>query len=113
MKEKKNYEEFGSNMKFLRKQKKMTQKELGEVLGYGYTTISNYENGRNEPSIEDLKKISLYFKVTIDYLVGNTFKNNSEQDYEMARELNGIKNTLDELSEKINRLSILNQNRTL
>ena len=112
MKDKKNYEEFGSNMKFLRKQKKMTQKELGEVLGYGYTTISNYENGRNEPSIEDLKKISHYFKVTIDYLVGNTSKSNAEQNYEIAKELKDIKETLDELSEKINRLSVLNQNRT-
>ena len=99
--------QFSSNMRFLRKQNKMTQRELGEVLGYGYTTISNYENGRNEPSIYDLKKIANYFEVTIDYLVGNTSKINSEQSYEYTKELESIRETLNELSNKINNLVAL------
>lgn len=49
----------GKNIKMLRKQKQLTQKELADMLGYGYTAISNYENGRNEPSIKTDMKIKI------------------------------------------------------
>ena len=49
--------QFKERLKSLRKQNKMTQADLAQVLNYGYTAISNYESGRNEPSISDLKKL--------------------------------------------------------
>ena len=61
----------GKNIKMLRKQKHLTQKELADMLGYGYTAISNYENGRNEPSIKDLIKISDIFGISVDELIGH------------------------------------------
>lgn len=64
--------EFNERLRALRKERKLTQTAMGEILGYGYTAISNYESGRNEPSISDLKKISKYFQVSLDYLVGLT-----------------------------------------
>ena len=50
-------QEFKDRLKMLRKEKKLTQVKLGEMLNYGYTAIANYESGRNQPAIADLKKL--------------------------------------------------------
>ena len=52
MKNKKHENNFKNTLKFLRLQNKLTQKSLGAAIGYGYTAISNYESGRNEPNEE-------------------------------------------------------------
>ncbi len=62
--------EFKHRLKMLRKEKKLTQVKLGEMLNYGYTAIANYESGRNQPAIADLKKIASIFDVSLDYLLG-------------------------------------------
>lgn len=62
--------EFKDRLKSLRKEKKITQVKLGEMLNYGYTAIANYESGRNQPSISDLLKIAQIFNVSMDYLLG-------------------------------------------
>lgn len=50
---------------------RISQNELAEKLNLKQKTISNYENGETEPDIETLKKISQFFRVSIDELVGN------------------------------------------
>ncbi len=65
-------QEFKTRLKILRKEKKLTQIKLGEMLNYGYTAIANYESGRNQPAIADLKKIASIFDVSLDYLLGVT-----------------------------------------
>lgn len=62
--------EFKDRLKMLRKEKNLTQMKLGELLNYGYTAVANYESGRNQPSISDLKKIASIFNVSMDYLLG-------------------------------------------
>lgn len=62
--------EFKERLRNLRKEKQLTQVRLSEMLNYGYTAIANYESGRNEPSITDLKKIAAIFDVSLDYLLG-------------------------------------------
>ena len=62
--------EFKDRLKALRKERRLTQVKLGEMLNYGYTAIANYESGRNQPSIPDLKKIASIFNVSMDYLLG-------------------------------------------
>ena len=61
-----------NRVKELRKQKHITQEELGKVLDIQKAAISKYENGRAEPSTEVLKKMSAFFGVSIDYLLGNS-----------------------------------------
>ena len=63
-------QDFKDRLKMLRKEKKLTQVKLGEMLNYGYTAIANYESGRNQPAIADLKKIASIFDVSLDYLLG-------------------------------------------
>lgn len=64
--------EFRQRLRLLRTEQNITQATLADYLDYGYTAISNYESGRNEPSINDLIKISDFFHVSVDYLVGKS-----------------------------------------
>lgn len=60
---------FKDRLTALRKEKGIKQLDLANILHYGSTAISNYESGRNEPCISDLKKIAKYFDVSMDYLL--------------------------------------------
>ena len=62
--------DFAKNLRKFRKDKGYSQQKLAKILGYGYTAIANYESGRNQPSIPDLKKIASIFNVSMDYLLG-------------------------------------------
>ena len=66
--------EFAKNLKRFRKQKNLTQTELGKMLNYGSTAIANYESGRNEPSLDVLIKLSEILDVSTDDLLGVTPK---------------------------------------
>lgn len=61
---------FKEILKNLRKEKCITQKKLAKELTISEDTIYNWEKGRSEPSIDDLIKISTFFNITIDFLVG-------------------------------------------
>lgn len=64
---------FGLRLKALRDEANMSQKELGEKLGLGRVTISNYESGTKEPDvIRMLTRASEVFDVPVDYLLGLT-----------------------------------------
>lgn len=61
---------FAENLRKYRKRKGMTQGELASVLHYGATAITNYEIGRNEPSLSDLVRLADCLDVSIDVLLG-------------------------------------------
>ena len=50
----------------LRKEKKMSQEELGLILGVSRQTINSLENGKYNPSILLAFKIANFFKKTIE-----------------------------------------------
>lgn len=54
----------------LRHEYGMNQRELGERLGVGQTTVSAWEKGRNEPDHETLHKMAQLFRCSIGYLTG-------------------------------------------
>jgi len=59
-------------LKQLRKEYKLSQKQVAEILGISESGYGYYEQGRNEPSIEMLNKLADRYNVTIDYLLGRT-----------------------------------------
>lgn len=61
---------FSIRLKELRKENKVTQKDLAKYLNLTANSICEWENSRSEPSISSLSKISSFFKCSIDYLVG-------------------------------------------
>lgn len=78
-----------------RKLAKMSQRELGNFLG-GYTkaTISRWENDVNDPSQEDLKKMSDIFNVSVPYLMGLTNDPDSISSNSEEFDLKAIKEAL-------------------
>lgn len=59
-------------LKRLREEKRMTQAELSKDLEISPSAIGMYEQGRRVLDVSTLKKISAYFNVSIDYLLGNS-----------------------------------------
>lgn len=64
--------EFKIRLKELRIEKNISQAEIGKLLNMSKMAISHWEKGNSEPSIDQLKKLALFFDVSIDYLVGYT-----------------------------------------
>ena len=60
---------FNSNIKFLRKHRGRTQDDVAFALDMKRSTLSGYENGVAEPSIDTLVAFSKYFNIAIDTLV--------------------------------------------
>ena len=62
---------LGNNIRFLRKNKGLTQEELAKGIGVKRSVIGTYEEGRAEPRLDTLKTLSIYFKLTIDELLNS------------------------------------------
>lgn len=60
---------IGEKIKKYREDKKMTQKDIAEILEVEPSTISKYELGMIEPNIESIKRLSETFGITIDELL--------------------------------------------
>ena len=60
---------FSDNIRFLRGKKEITQQDLADTLIITRSRYVSYEDGRSEPPIEVLVKISKFFNISIDLLV--------------------------------------------
>lgn len=61
---------FTDRLKTLRKEKKLTQKELAEQIGIKQNSYSDWETGKNEPSLENIIKLTKILDTTADELLG-------------------------------------------
>ena len=61
---------IGERLKILRKNKGISQRELGDIIGLKKSTVSLYENNKTEPNDEIKIIIARYFNVSADYLIG-------------------------------------------
>lgn len=73
---------LGVRIKQLRKEKELTQTELGKHLNVGKSTISQYETDTNMPDPEMILKIANFFNVSTDYLLGRSDKRKETLDDE-------------------------------
>lgn len=71
---------FPENLKHLRKSSGKTQKELGQILGVGQTTIANYEQGARFPDSETLLHIADLYGVSLDFLLGRSSEELAHED---------------------------------
>lgn len=63
---------FSDILRELRLDNKMTQEELSSILCVSRAVLSRYEVGDNEPDFDFLIRVSDYFNVSTDYLLGKT-----------------------------------------
>ena len=69
----------------LRKINNMSQREVAEAIGCSPVVYSRYETGAREPSIDVLIRLSSVFRVSVDYIIGNTtIEASALSDYEIA-----------------------------
>lgn len=73
---------LGNNIKELRKNKRMTQKDLAEAMRVSQQTVGAWETERAIPGADTLSDLADYFNVTTDYLLGRPEKkDNDNVDY--------------------------------
>ena len=60
------------NIKKYRKKKGLTLKQIGAALGVSECTVSHWDNGKREPSIENIKKLAGFLGCSIGDLLGVT-----------------------------------------
>lgn len=56
-------------LKKVRKERNLNQLKVAMDLNISREALSHYENGKREPSLDMLNKLSKYFNVSIDYLI--------------------------------------------
>ncbi len=61
----------GNRLKELRKNKNITQEELGNIIGVTKASICCYERGTRTPTLENLIDLMEFFGVNADYLIGS------------------------------------------
>lgn len=63
---------INDRIRTLRIERKLTQQELGELLGITAQAVSKWETGQATPDITLLPKLSVLFSCSIDSLFNNT-----------------------------------------
>ena len=62
-------ENIGANIRRLRVEHGETQQQLGEFLGYGPSTIANYESGYRLPDLETFFRIAFHYQAVLEDFV--------------------------------------------
>lgn len=69
---------FATNIRFLRRQRNISQEELAEMVGYkSFTTIQKWETGDSEPNMGVLRQLADIFHLSISELVETDLENKS------------------------------------
>lgn len=63
---------FGKRLTEVRKDKKMSQDEVGKLVGVHGAVIGRYEREEVKPSIEMATQLAEVLEISLDYLVGST-----------------------------------------
>jgi len=78
---------LGYRLRELRKENKMSQDDLGKLLGVSKVSVSGYENGTRMPSLDILHGILDVFGVSADYLMGRELNVVCEDDNSVSMSL--------------------------
>ena len=63
---------LGKNLKELRLERGLTQKEVADALKINSVTYLHYEKDQREPPLTLLAEMAVFFDVSVDYLLGLT-----------------------------------------
>lgn len=81
-----------TRLKELRKEKKLTQKELAEETDIPYRTLQRWENGESQIKPEKAEKLADFFGVSVGYLLGY-----DDNDFEKQIRIDVLNNVLNKL----------------
>jgi|GEM_PF-1141493 len=63
-------DKFPEKMKEARTKTRLSQKKIADAIGIPQSTLAKYELGTLQPSLETLAKITIYYHVRADWLLG-------------------------------------------
>jgi transcriptional regulator with XRE-family HTH domain len=63
-------ESFGARLAAIRRERDLTQEQLGEGVGLGKAGVSSWEVGRTKPDVEQCAQLCRFLKVSADRLLG-------------------------------------------
>lgn len=75
---------FGESIKKIRKEKGLTQKQLGEKLGISQAAIGQFESNSANPKIETMQKIADALNVSLNDLVPISYEREMQEAYELS-----------------------------
>lgn len=93
---------FSLQLKELRQQRNLSQKELAKILNVATGTVGNWEAGSREPDFSMAIKIADFFDVSLDRLLGREHLTDAvcekltANEYEMLRAFRSVGHTLGE-----------------
>ncbi|MBE6777873.1 MAG: helix-turn-helix transcriptional regulator [Ruminococcaceae bacterium] len=68
----KRYTPFGNRLRQLRSANHLTQERIAALLNLERSTYAKYETGSSMPHQDTLLRLAELFRVSVDYLLGNT-----------------------------------------
>lgn len=67
----------------IREEANLKQEDMAEILKVSQSNYSRWENGKELIPLVKLNILCNYFKVSMDYVIGNTRKRSSNKNYEL------------------------------
>jgi transcriptional regulator with XRE-family HTH domain len=96
--------EFPQRLRQLRRQKNLSQAQLGEKAGVHYTHISKYERGVSNPSLETIRGLADALGVSTDFLMEGDTEDAARarfQDRELLRQFQQVEQLADDDKELV------------
>ena len=97
-----------SLLKECRKSKGLTQYDASKIIGVARTTYADYENGKIQPPIDKIRKISEWLDLPLEKLMNIQYTEYAELDHKPD-----IVNSLDDIATEINQLNLNDQEKYL
>ncbi len=100
---------LGKRLQALRKQKKLTQKEVAARIDSALSQYTKYEYGYHYPTIEKLLKLAVLYNTTTDYLlIGRASEENQLVNLRLLKRFNSLESlSIDEQETAIEILDAL------
>ena len=95
-------------LKERRKIKGLTQYDASKIVGVARTTYADYENGKIQPPIDKIRKISDWLDLPLEKLMNIQYTEYAELDNK-----NEIVNALDDIASEIKQLSLKDKEKYL
>ena len=95
-------------LKERRKIKGLTQYDASKIVGVARTTYADYENGKIQPPIDKIRKISDWLDLPLEKLMNIQYEDYAELNYKSE-----IVNALDDIASEIKQLDLKDQEKYL
>ena len=95
-------------LKERRKIKGLTQYDASKIIGVARTTYADYENGKIQPPIDKIRKISEWLDLPLEKLMNIQYTDYAELDHKPE-----IVNALDDIATEVKKLKLNDQEKYL